>query len=306
MRHIRKLSSMSAVVLASASAAAITASAVAAEYKMTVNEDRLINAQNEPQNWLMMNGDYGVDALFEADADQSRQRQEPAHGLGAGARRHAGRRAERSRERGQSAHRQRVHVHDRRLGHGLQDRRARSEPRASSCGWPIPACSTRATRRARAASRSGKTWSSPTCPTAASSPSTATTARSSGTRRSPTTNEFGGQERFFTAPIVADGKVIVAERRRRRRHARLDCGARRQDRQRAVALVRGAEAGRSGQRNVEGRSQRLEDRRRRHLADRLLRSRRRKLTSGAPAIRSRSTTRSSGPATTSTPTRSSR
>jgi alcohol dehydrogenase (cytochrome c) len=30
-----------------------------AQYKMTVNADRLINAQNEPQNWLMMNGDYG-------------------------------------------------------------------------------------------------------------------------------------------------------------------------------------------------------------------------------------------------------
>ena len=28
-------------------------------YKMTVNEDRLINASNEPQNWLLMNGDYG-------------------------------------------------------------------------------------------------------------------------------------------------------------------------------------------------------------------------------------------------------
>src|SRR5499425_1725588 len=39
--------------------AAIAASAFAAEYKMTVNRDRLINAQNEPQNWLMMNGDYG-------------------------------------------------------------------------------------------------------------------------------------------------------------------------------------------------------------------------------------------------------
>src|SRR5246127_5773684 len=35
-------------------------SASAAEYKMTVNRDRLINAQNEPQNWLMMNGDYGA------------------------------------------------------------------------------------------------------------------------------------------------------------------------------------------------------------------------------------------------------
>jgi alcohol dehydrogenase (cytochrome c) len=39
--------------------AALTASAQAAEYKMTVNRDRLVNSANEPQNWLMMNGDYG-------------------------------------------------------------------------------------------------------------------------------------------------------------------------------------------------------------------------------------------------------
>src|ERR1700720_3956698 len=39
--------------------AALALSAQAAEYKMTVNKDRLINAQNEPQNWLMMNGDCG-------------------------------------------------------------------------------------------------------------------------------------------------------------------------------------------------------------------------------------------------------
>ena len=32
-------------------------------YKITVSQDRLINAQNEPQNWLLMNGDYGVDPL---------------------------------------------------------------------------------------------------------------------------------------------------------------------------------------------------------------------------------------------------
>ena len=30
-----------------------------AQYSLTVNKDRLINAQNEPQNWLLMNGDYG-------------------------------------------------------------------------------------------------------------------------------------------------------------------------------------------------------------------------------------------------------
>src|SRR5438445_352725 len=38
---------------------AALAGAFAAEYTMTVNRDRLIHAQNEPQNWLMMNGDYG-------------------------------------------------------------------------------------------------------------------------------------------------------------------------------------------------------------------------------------------------------
>ena len=32
----------------------------AADYTLTVNRDRLINAQNEPQNWLLMNGDYGA------------------------------------------------------------------------------------------------------------------------------------------------------------------------------------------------------------------------------------------------------
>jgi alcohol dehydrogenase (cytochrome c) len=29
------------------------------DYTLTVNKDRLINAANEPQNWLLMNGDYG-------------------------------------------------------------------------------------------------------------------------------------------------------------------------------------------------------------------------------------------------------
>src|SRR5438093_12735686 len=40
--------------------AAALAVAAFAQYNMTVNKERLINAQNEPQNWLMMNGDYGA------------------------------------------------------------------------------------------------------------------------------------------------------------------------------------------------------------------------------------------------------
>jgi glucose dehydrogenase len=46
----------SAVV--SVSALVLGAVTLVAQYSMTVNKDRLINAQNEPQNWLMMNGDY--------------------------------------------------------------------------------------------------------------------------------------------------------------------------------------------------------------------------------------------------------
>ncbi len=42
--------------LVATTALAVTTSA---QYSLTVNKDRLINAQNEPQNWLLMNGDYG-------------------------------------------------------------------------------------------------------------------------------------------------------------------------------------------------------------------------------------------------------
>src|SRR3989441_1678697 len=46
-------------VLAGGLAVALAVAAFA-QYTMTVNKDRLLNAQNEPQNWLMMNGDYGA------------------------------------------------------------------------------------------------------------------------------------------------------------------------------------------------------------------------------------------------------
>src|SRR2546428_424678 len=41
-------------------ALALAAATLTAQYNMTVNKDRLLNAQNEPQNWLMMNGDFGA------------------------------------------------------------------------------------------------------------------------------------------------------------------------------------------------------------------------------------------------------
>src|SRR5437870_2326673 len=53
-----KLVTLSCTALAGVAAVALSAPQVAAQYRMTVNQDRLVNAQNEPQNWLMMNGDY--------------------------------------------------------------------------------------------------------------------------------------------------------------------------------------------------------------------------------------------------------
>jgi alcohol dehydrogenase (cytochrome c) len=55
----RKLVTIACAALAGVSITALTASQPQAQYKMTVNKERLLNAQNEPQNWLMMNGDYG-------------------------------------------------------------------------------------------------------------------------------------------------------------------------------------------------------------------------------------------------------
>src|SRR5262245_12182868 len=51
---------LGSAALAAASLLALVGALPAAECTMTVNKERLINAANEPQNWLMMNGDYGA------------------------------------------------------------------------------------------------------------------------------------------------------------------------------------------------------------------------------------------------------
>jgi len=60
MQHrSRRLAAVAAAVLTGVSLLALSSSQPQAQYKLTVNRERLLNAQNEPQNWLMMNGDYG-------------------------------------------------------------------------------------------------------------------------------------------------------------------------------------------------------------------------------------------------------
>src|SRR4029078_3244783 len=48
------------ILVALAGAAVATTILSAADYTITVSQDRLNNALNEPQNWLLMNGDYGA------------------------------------------------------------------------------------------------------------------------------------------------------------------------------------------------------------------------------------------------------
>ena len=51
--HSRTLTIAACMLTLAASAVTLSG-----QYSLTVNKDRLINAANEPQNWLLMNGDY--------------------------------------------------------------------------------------------------------------------------------------------------------------------------------------------------------------------------------------------------------
>ena len=53
MHHYTPTRTLLACALVAASAITL-----GGQYSLTVNKDRLINAKNEPQNWLIMNGDY--------------------------------------------------------------------------------------------------------------------------------------------------------------------------------------------------------------------------------------------------------
>ncbi len=58
---IPRIRTLALAALGGVSCVALVSGALAQQkgYSITVNKDRLVNAQNEPQNWLMMNGDYG-------------------------------------------------------------------------------------------------------------------------------------------------------------------------------------------------------------------------------------------------------
>ena len=291
-----------ALALATVSMAALTAPMAAAQYKMTVNRDRLVNAQNEPQNWLMMNGDYGsqrYSKLTQINRDNVKNlRMVWALALGG------------MQDVGQNGPENEVNPL---IDNGFM---------YTTDGW-----GTVYKIDARNPNKGEFVWVAD--PGVRHEGNVLAHARHRAVGR-PGHRQSAGRPRHRDQPRLRRDRVGQAgrqgqrvrhqgallhradhsgrqgagrQRRRRRRHARLAGGARRQDRQRAVALVRGAEAGRAGQRDLEGQEQRLEDRRRRHVADRLLRSGHQAHHLGhrqsGPAIRSASR----GRATTSTPTR---
>jgi len=73
MSHrIRKLVTLACTALASASMLALTASAPQAQYKLTVNKERLLNAAMSRRNWLHDERRLQLPALFQAHPDQPR------------------------------------------------------------------------------------------------------------------------------------------------------------------------------------------------------------------------------------------
>ena len=258
------------LALVGVSLSALAMSAGAAEYKMTVNKDRLINAGNEPQNWLMMNGDYSLDPLFQAHPDQPRQRQEPAPVWALALRG--------MQDVGQNGPENEVNplidngfmyttdgwgtvykIDARNGDHGefvwIADPGVKHEgntPRTRGIAlWEDKVIANLPDGRVIAIDRdSGEiVWD----------------------KQVAKANEFGSKERFYTAPIAADGKIIIA-------NGAGDGGTRgwiaALDAKTGDELWRWyviPKPGEPGQRDLERQEQRLEDRRRRRLADRLLR-----------------------------------
>ena len=275
--------------------------APAAQYQLTVNKDRLINAQNEPQNWLLMNGDYGSTALLQADADQPRRTSRTCGWCGRW-------RSAACRTSGQNGPESEVnplidngfmYTTD---GWGTVYKIDARNPNKGEFVWVADPGVTHEGNAPR--TRGIALWEDLVL---ANLPDGRVIAinRDNGEivwdKKIATKNEFGGQERFLTAPLVADGKVLVqngaGDGGTRGWVAALDV----KDRQRAVALVRRAEAGRSRAARP-GRTITTPGRPAAAASGRPAPTiRPRTSTSSAPATRFRSTTRSSAPATTSTP-----
>src|SRR4051794_28966610 len=201
--HARQLT-----VLVGASLLAAGAAVFAADYTLTVNRDRLINAQNEPQNWLLMNGDYGstrYSKLTQINRDNVKNlRMVWAMALGG------------MQDVGQNGPENEVnplidngsmYTTD---GWGTVYKIDASSGDRGRLIWVTDAAVRHEGNAPR--TRGIALWENRVL---ANLPDGRVIAidRDTGEivwdKKIATKNEFGGQEKFFTAPIVADGKVII-------------------------------------------------------------------------------------------------
>ena len=230
-------------------------------------------------------------AVLAARADQQGRTSRTSSSVRGRDRRHLGNEV----ARGDAAGRGRLHVHRRPLGRRLQDRRALGQSRHASCGRWIPA---RKSSTAIAASRCGAISSS-------------RSPRYDG-RVIATDKETGKivwdknlhdqpDLELTAAPLALKDSIDRRRLRRRPRRARLDRGARRQDRRREVEDLLDPRPRRARQRDLEGQEQRLADRRRRVLRHRLLRPRDQPHLLGLRQPGARLRRRPTGRATISTP-----
>ena len=251
---------------------AASALVFAAEYRLTVSQERLNNAINEPQNWLLMNGDYGAtrySKLTQINRDNVKNLR-MVWALALRGMQDVGQNGPEN-EVNPLIDNGTMYTTD---GWGTVYKIDATKPDQGRFLWITDPGVQHQGNAPR--TRGIALWEDRVV---ANLPDGRVIAinRDNGEivwdKKIAIKNEFGGVEKFLTAPMVADGKVIIQNGIRRFRYARLGGRLGRQDRRRVVALLRRAEARRSRQRNVERRPQRLENGRRRHLADRLVRSR---------------------------------
>jgi alcohol dehydrogenase (cytochrome c) len=202
MRHrVPTLTTLVGIIVASALISA-------ADYKMTVSQDRLNNAINEPQNWLIMNGDYGstrYSKLTQINRENVKNLR-MVWALALGGMQDVGQNGPEN-EVNPLIDNGAMYTSD---GWGNIYKIDASNPNQGKFLWRADTAVGHQGNAPR--TRGIALWENRVF---ANLPDGRVIALDRDTgeivwdKKVATKNEFGGQERFFTAPLVADGKVIV-------------------------------------------------------------------------------------------------
>ena len=156
-----------------------------------VTPDRLVNADKEPQNWLMNHRTYDGQRFSPLDKINKAQRQGPQARLCGRARR----RRRPTKPGGDAARRGRLPLRRRSMGRALQDRRPLGRRRAASCGAWTPGRKSASWRNRGAALWGNLVVTVAELSRRASSPPTRRPARSCGKPISPTASPMCSSRR---------------------------------------------------------------------------------------------------------------